>query len=107
VTVSDLRSWLEAARLADLHDALVANGVVLAVLPDLTEADLREIGLNVGQRRRLQKAVAEFGHPPAQAVGERRQLTVMFIYLVGSTELAADRDAEDLRDIIWSYCRCC
>jgi predicted ATPase/class 3 adenylate cyclase len=111
VTVTDLRTWLAAARLADLHDALVANGVDLAVLPDLTEADLLEIGLNVGQRRRLQKAIAEFGNAPpgqtARAVGERRQLTVMFIDLVGSTELAVDRDAEDLRDIIWSYCRCC
>jgi predicted ATPase/class 3 adenylate cyclase len=106
--VSDLRTWLEVAGLTDLHDALVASGVDLAVLPDLTEADLLEIGLNVGQRRRLQRAVAEFGNgSPPRAFGERRQLTVMFIDLVGSTELAADRDAEDLRDIIWSYCRCC
>jgi class 3 adenylate cyclase len=109
--VTDLRAWLDAAGLADLHDPLVANGVESAVLPDLTEPDLREIGLNVGQRRRLQKAL---GGPagrivaaPSPSAGERRQLTVMFIDMVGSTELAARRDAEDLRDIIWSYCRCC
>jgi len=108
--VIDLRRWLDTVRLTDLHEALVAHGVDLAVLPDLTEADLLEIGLNVGQRRRLQRAVAEFGAAPGQAArapGERRQLTVMFIDLVGSTELAVDQDAEDLRDIIWSYCRCC
>ena len=109
--MTDLRAWLAAAGLGDLHDALVGNGVELTVLPDLTEADLREIGLNLGQRRRLQKALAavagDVGTLPARAIGERRQLTVMFIDMVGSTELAADRDAEDLRDIIWSYCRCC
>jgi class 3 adenylate cyclase len=106
--MTDLRAWLDAAGLGDLHDALAGNGVEFAVLPDLTEADLCEIGLNVGQRRRLQKTLAVGTvAPPSRAVGERRQLTVMLIDLVGSTALAADRDAEDLRDIIWSYWRCC
>ena len=56
--VDNLRSWLEAANLADLHDALSVHGIDCDVLDGLTDADLREIGLNLGDRRRLLKAIA-------------------------------------------------
>ena len=112
--MTDLRTWLEAAHLSDLHDALAAHGIDVDVLGDLTEADMREMGFSIGQRKRLQRAIAErqqaiIGGPRLAPVrtAERRQLTVMFVDLVGSTALASDRDAEDLRDIIWSYSRCC
>jgi len=84
------------------------------VLPKLTSEDLREIGVvAIGHRRRLLAAIAVLGSetpapamaPPARADAERRQLTVMFCDLVGSTPLAARPDPEDLRGIIGAYHR--
>jgi hypothetical protein len=95
-----LRNWLEAHELASLHDLFIANDVDLNILPELTDADLRELGLSLGQRRRLMKALRE---APSQDASpdpkseesspsnraERRQLTVMFVDLVGSTAMSA------------------
>jgi len=51
--------WLEAHELASLNDLLAANDVDLDVLPELTEADLKELGLSLGQRRRLMRALRQ------------------------------------------------
>jgi class 3 adenylate cyclase/predicted ATPase len=89
------------------------------VLPKLTADDLKEIGVAaVGHRRRLLDAITALGaempaaivtaasrDPPAQADAERRQLTVMFCDLVGSTALSARLDPEDLREVIAAYHR--
>ena len=92
------------------------------LLRDLTDADLRELGLNLGDRKRLLKAIAGLaaGSTDARADGpeptagpavsreaERRQLTVLFCDLVGSTELAARLDPEDLRAIMGAYQAAC
>ena len=91
------------------------------VLPDLTEADLEKIGVPLGHRKRLIRAIAGFassGTPPAAAAppvraapsppaprveAERRPITVMFCDLVGSTGLAAKLDAEDWRNLVGAY----
>jgi class 3 adenylate cyclase/predicted ATPase len=109
-----LRNWLEAHELASLHDLFIANDVDLNILPELTDADLRELGLSLGQRRRLMKALRE---APSQDASpdpkseesspsnraERRQLTVMFVDLVGSTAMSARLDPEEMGEVIRLY----
>jgi SAM domain (Sterile alpha motif) len=86
------------------------------VLPDLTEGDLNQLGVPLGHRKRLLKAIAALGTAetatkpscPAPAssptgTAERRPITVMFCDLVGSTSLAAKLDAEDWRDLVGAY----
>ena len=86
-------------------------------LRELTEADLERMGLPIGPRRKLLKAIRELGEapPPIESsvpavptVGEaeRRQLTVMFCDLVGSTALSGDLDAEELGDVLRAYDDC-
>src|SRR6185369_8360974 len=83
--------------------------------PELTVDDLKDLGVNlVGHRRRLLAAIAALrsdigpvpGTPAAASTAERRQLTVMFCDLVGSTELSSRLDPEDLREVIGAYHRC-
>jgi class 3 adenylate cyclase len=84
------------------------NEIDWRVLPSLTADDLKEIGVAaVGHRRRLIEAIAALRQPaasasapPSLAGAERRQLTVMFCDLVGSTALSARLDPEDLRAVI-------
>ena len=92
----------------------------MGVLPKLTSEDLREIGVAaIGHRRKLLDAIAALGAPAAAttttaavsdvsapAEAERRQLTVMFCDLVGSTPLSTRFDPEDLREIVGAYHRC-
>jgi Adenylate and Guanylate cyclase catalytic domain len=85
-------------------------------LPELTEGDLEKIGLPLGPRKRILKAIASLGSAQAETkptsappttsstdAGERRQLTVMFCDLVGSTALAARLDPEDMGDLIRAF----
>src|SRR5262249_42054453 len=95
------------------------NEIDVSVLRYLTDQDLKEIGVPLGPRRKLLAAIAELGASapaspqPTSAeakphdTAERRQLTVMFCDLVGSTALSARLDPEDLREIIGTYHRCC
>jgi class 3 adenylate cyclase/tetratricopeptide (TPR) repeat protein len=88
-------------------------------LPDLTEADLEKLGLPLGPRKRLLKAIANLGdankasrdagltRAPAEDAAERRQLTVMFCDLAGSTALSARLDPEDMRQVIRTYQDAC
>jgi len=120
---SRLRTWLERAGLAELYEPCMSNDVDLDVLGELTEADLRELGLTLGQRKRLQRALAESGtaepHPAAAAArtgvsaaaggpatAERRRLTVLFVDLVGYTALASRVDAEEIRTIVAGFQTC-
>ena len=117
----DIAAWLRGLGLEQYAAAFRDNDVDGEVLPELTAEDLISIGVtSVGHRRKLLSAIAALGAaasapaltatpasvpPPAPvpAQAERRQLTVMFCDLVGSTELATRLDPEDLRDIIAVY----
>jgi len=104
---SALRNFLSSIGLEARVDVFAENGVDLDVVGDLTDADLKELGLNLGERKRFLKAAHSTSEPPqevdAQPGPERRQLTVMFVDLVGSTSLSASHDVEDYRTIVKSY----
>src|SRR6266851_3427076 len=115
----DIAAWLQGLGLERYVPAFRDNEIDWEVLPKLTSEDLKEIGvLAIGHRRKLLDAIAALGSEmpadaasaaspdtPVQAEAERRQLTVMFCDLVGSTALAARLDPEDLREIIGTYHR--
>ena len=110
----DIAAWLNRLGLQQYEQAFRDNDVDAEVLPELTADDLISIGVtSVGHRRKLLAAIAAIGtevtESPdvgARTQAERRQLTVMFCDLVGSTPLSARFDPEDLRGIIGSYHRC-
>lgn len=97
--------WLKRHGLGALGPVLARHHVDLDLLPHLGEDDLREMGLSLGQRRRLALALradAPAG-PVREAAAERRRLTVLFADLVGSTPLAARLDPEELREVIRGF----
>ena len=112
--------WLEKLGLGQYAQRFAENDINFSILSDLTDQDLKEIGVSsLGHRRHLLRAIAELNAvekgplkaaPPAAATpqdaAERRQVTVMFSDLVGSTVLAARMDPEDLREIISAYQKC-
>jgi class 3 adenylate cyclase/tetratricopeptide (TPR) repeat protein len=113
--MSPLRDWLGTHGFAQYADAFEANDVDLDILAELTERDLEQLGLSLGNRRRLLKAIAERNDespPPvapqvAEAAptsnAERRQVTVLFCDLVGSTALSGKVDPEQLANAIRRY----
>ena len=114
----DIAGWLGGLGLEQYAPAFRDNDVDGEVLPELTADDLISIGVSsVGHRRKLLAAIAALRSDaapvatrvaPAAEVStdaERRQLTVMFCDLVGSTELSARLDPEDLREVIGAYHR--
>ena len=115
----DIAAWLHGLGLQQYEQAFCDNAIDAAVLPSLTAEDLKDLGVTlVGHRRRLLDAIAAVGtevpvaavtaaprEVAAQPEAERRQLTVMFCDLVGSTALAARLDPEDLREVIGTYHR--
>jgi class 3 adenylate cyclase/tetratricopeptide (TPR) repeat protein len=109
-----LRMWLEVHELASLNTLLTANDVDLEILSELTDADLKELGLSFGQRRRLMKALRQTPSqekqtdPKIQASSlsnraERRQLTIMFVDLVDSTAMSTRLDPEEMGEVIRLY----
>jgi len=118
----DIGDWLRGLGLERYEQAFRENEIDLRVLPELTADDLKELGVAaIGHRRLLLKAIADLAagagraaaedvparspaNAPAEA--ERRQLTVMFCDLVGSTPLSTRFDPEDLREIVGVYHRC-
>ena len=115
-----IRQWLEQLRLSQYADVFAENDVDLEALRFLTESDLEKLGVSLGNRKKLLNAIAQLdgnGTPvpaavdqadqPASAEAERRQLTVLFCDLVGSTELAQRLDPEELRDLMQRYQRAC
>ncbi len=119
----DIAAWLRGLGLEEYEPAFRDNRVDAAILPMLTAEDLRDIGIAaVGDRRKLLEAIGALREGTAQlpaqeqppeapgstqvSEAERRQLTVMFCDLVGSTALSARLDPEDLREIIGAYHRC-
>lgn len=115
----DVEGWLCGLGLQQYAAAFRDNAIDDTILPELTAEDLRELGVVlVGHRRKLLAAIRDLSRPagppavkvsplPAMDTAERRQLSVMFIDLVGSTKLSAKLDQEDVRDVIGAYHRCC
>ena len=113
--MSAVRSWLESLNLGEYAAAFEANKIDADVLPHLTERDLSDLGVPVGPRRKILVAIRELsskaaGERPRPAAvvtpsrgAERRQITVMFCDLVGSTALSEALDAEDLRGVMHAY----
>ncbi len=106
----DIRQWLETLGLENYSDAFEENRIDADVLPTLTNDDLKDIGIvAVGDRRKLSNAISTLGKQTEatsterSTAAERRQLTVMFCDLVGSTELSRQLDPEDLRDVMRRY----
>jgi class 3 adenylate cyclase len=109
--MSTVRDWLETIGLGQYADAFEANDINWDLLPRLDDQLVKDIGvLSAGHRLRLRDAIAKLAPtsvPEASATSaERRQLTVMFCDLVGSTALSARLDPEDLRVVIGAYHRC-
>ena len=106
----DLGVWLDTFGLGQYKDVFARNDITLDVLPQLTEADLKELGLSLGHRRKVFAALAG-GKQPLVAIqrseAERRHLTLMFCDLVGSTALSERMDPEDLKLLISSYQDAC
>src|SRR6201993_230677 len=113
----DLRRWLRALGLERYEAAFRENAIDYAVLLNLTVEDLKDLGVSlVGHRRKLLDAIAKLRTAPSDVLSttdeslsdsaERRQVTVMFSDLVGSTALSARMDPEDLRELISSYQKC-
>lgn len=110
----DLNQWLQRLGLGKYSTLFAENEVAFEVLSDLTEQDLKDLGIPLGHRKKLLKAIAalpirEDTDSPREGIAaaphdpERRQLTVMFCDLVDWTSLSARFDPEDLRDLIRAY----
>ena len=117
--MQSIGQWLERLGLGEYAEAFVRNCVDLDIAKDLTDGDLRELGVEaLGHRKKLLKAIAGLNRAaelvtqvePAASIAntpaaERRQLTVLFCDLVGSTALSEALDAEDLRELMRAYMR--
>ena len=109
----DVATWLRGLGLERHEAAFRDNLIDMDVVRELTETDLEKLGLALGDRKRVLKAIASLPAPKAAATAivaprardeaERRPITVMFCDLVGSTSLAATLDAEDWRDLVGAY----
>src|SRR5262245_57809188 len=126
--VQPIADWLNKLGMSEYEPRFAENRIDLSVLPDLTDQDLEKLGVVLGDRRKMLRAIAAMGGAPAavapaapvttygasepapppvsasaEAIGERRYLTVMFCDLVGSTSISAGLDAEEWRDLVGTY----
>ena len=122
----DVGDWLQDLGLGQYEAAFRQNEIDIDVLPELTEPHLEKLGVPLGHRLRLLKAISNLeanersatagGPAPApaptvlasgasmpEATGERQHVTVMFCDLVDSTGIAARLDAEEWRDLVGAY----
>ena len=117
--MQQIADWLEKLGMSDYAQRFAENRIDLSVLRDLTDQDLKDLGVVLGDRRKMLRAIGELSNaaplttePAAgkqlegQDAAERRQVTVMFSDLVGSTALSARMDPEDLREVISTYQKC-
>jgi class 3 adenylate cyclase/predicted ATPase len=130
--MQQIADWLEKLGLSEYAERFAESDVDTSVLRDLTDQDLKELGVSLGHRRKMLRAIAELGSALAapsaaplvkpapmltaatpssisvavEPTAERRQVTVMFSDLVGSTALSARMDPEDLREVISAYQKC-
>jgi class 3 adenylate cyclase len=121
--VQEIAGWLDKLGMSEYAQRFAENRIDFSVLPDLTDQDLEKMGVVLGDRRKFLRAIAGLDDaekatqtPCASAeaisavrprdAAERRQVTVMFSDLVGSTALSARMDPEDLREVISAYQKC-
>jgi class 3 adenylate cyclase len=117
--MQQIADWLEKLGLAEYVERFADNKIDVSVLRHLTDQDLKDIGIPLGHRRKMLAAIAELHgftpskpehvgvvEPKSHEIAERRQVTVMFSDLVGSTALSARIDPEDLREVISAYRKC-
>ena len=115
----EIADWLEKLGMSEYAQRFAENRIDLSVLPDLTDQHLKDLGVALGDRLKMLRAIGQLtGVSPAapqfpaatkpaqQDTAERRQVTVMFSDLVGSTALSARMDPEDLREVISAYQKC-
>lgn len=126
--MSEIVRWLSSWGLRDLQEIFEDNNIDLSVLPRLSEQDLKDLGIAIGDRRRLQAAIEKLAEPSPQTrqlgsdvpvarvyppvlprlrTAERRLLTVMFCDLVGSSALSTQLDPEDLNFLVSAYRDAC
>ena len=127
--MQQIADWLKTLGMFEYAERFAENRIDFSVLRDLTDQDLKDLGVVLGDRRKMLRAIAELGSAPAappapaqppvtpaplaaapprssvpvEAAAERRHLTVMFCDLVGSTEISARLDAEEWRDLVGAY----
>jgi class 3 adenylate cyclase len=117
--MQQIADWLKQLCMSEYAERFAENRIDVSVLRHLTDQDLKDVGIPLGHRRKMLTAIGEFAgvaratpEPAAQAEpkpqdsAERRQVTVMFSDLVGSTALSARMDPEDLREVISAYQKC-
>ena len=118
--MQEIVDWLNQLGMSEYAQRFAENKIDVSVLPYLTDQDLKDIGVPLGHRRKMLAAIGKLAgavpaapeplaagtEPKAQESAERRQVTVMFCDLVGSTTLASRFDPEDLRELIAAYHRC-
>ena len=121
--MQQIADWLKTLGMSEYAERFAENAIDFSVLPDLTDQDLEKLGVLLGHRRKLLRAIADLRDiekstpvvsvavapptaPPPLDTAERRQVTVMFSDLVGSTALSARMDPEDLREVISAYQKC-
>ena len=121
--MQQIADWLKTLGMSEYAARFAENRIDLSVLRDLTDQDLKDLGVVLGDRRKMLRAIAELNDtpaavapapaqasappltaaPPAEPMGERRYLTVMFCDLVDSTGIASRLDAEEWRDLVGAY----
>ena len=122
--MQQIADWLEKLGMSEYAERFAESDIDIDVLSDLTDQDFDRLGVSLGHRRRMLRAIRELGASPIAAVterqvsaltaqepapkdtAERRQVTVIFSDLVGSTALSARIDPEDLREVISAYQKC-
>src|SRR6516162_7447074 len=115
--MEEIADWLEKLGMSEYTQSFAEHRIDVSVLRHLTDQDLKDIGIPLGHRRKILAAIGELtgtapatpkfaGTEPGADAAERRQVTVMFSDLVGSTALSARMDPEDLREVISAYQKC-
>src|SRR5262249_23588004 len=124
--MTDIEQWLSGLGLDQYRNLFIEQAIDVVVLPDVSDDDLKGLGIPLGHRMRLLRAIADLRGaagasagativPPTTgaartavgAAADRRHITVLFCDLVGSTELSTLLDPEDLSTLLASYRRCC
>src|SRR6516164_59814 len=113
----EIADWLEKLGMSEYAQRFAENGVDLSVIRDLTEQDLKDLGVLLGHRRKILRAIAELDEVAPAHIGaakatlrdegERRHLTVMICDLVGSTALSSQLDPEDMNALLDAYHAAC
>src|SRR5215467_7641306 len=119
--MQQIADWLKKLGMAEYAERFAENDIDMAGLPDLTDQHLKDLGVSLGHRLKMRRAIRDLSNisaavtansalldvePTRRDDAERRQLTVMFTDLVGSTALSTTLDPEDLRSVIGAYHKC-